>query len=87
MAKEYLSGIEAVLRMNEVDLYYSTVLKGVLEMQMGVFGEAERILRESVKSVPNDSNAYTALGHLYFKQERYREALSEFEKALRVCEP
>ena len=72
-------------KLPEKQLYYPRIIKGVCELHLGQFLEAEETFRESTRLPECDENAYGGLGQVYYRQDKYNMALTEFKKALRKC--
>jgi tetratricopeptide (TPR) repeat protein len=67
-----------------VRFYYPQIIKGVCELQVGHFETAERIFAQATEHPLRDENSFGGLGHAYFYQGRYDEALTAFRKALEL---
>ncbi len=65
--------------------YYPLIVKGVCELHLGKFLEAEETFLEAIKHPLQDENAYGGLGQVYFRQHRFEEALQAFDEALKLC--
>lgn len=64
--------------------YYPHIIKGVCELQSGHFEAAERTFAQAAEHPLRDENSFGGLGHAYFYQRRYDEALAAFRKALEL---
>jgi tetratricopeptide (TPR) repeat protein len=64
--------------------YYPQIIKGVCELQAGRFEAAERTFTEATGHPLRDENSFGGLGHAYFYQHRYEEALAAFGRALEL---
>ncbi|MGA1876182.1 MAG: tetratricopeptide repeat protein, partial [bacterium] len=67
-----------------IQLYYPLVVKGVCELQLGRFVEAKETFSKAAQHPKADANSFGGLGHVYFRQQRYEEALARYEKALSI---
>jgi type IV pilus assembly protein PilF len=61
------------------DAYFAL---GSVSETMGKFADAERYYKEALDIDPNYPEAHNALGVVYSRQERWPDALKEFNKAL-----
>lgn len=64
--------------------YYPQIIKGVCELQAGRFKSAELTFAQATEHPLHDENSFGGLGHAYFYQHRYDEALTAFRKALEL---
>jgi tetratricopeptide (TPR) repeat protein len=69
----------------EKQIYYPHIVKGVCEIHLGRFIEAEETFKEAAKHPNADENSFSGLGQIYFRQRRYEEAFVNFQKALDIC--
>lgn len=65
-----------------VSFYYPQIIKGVCELQAGNFESAKRTFAQATEHPLRDENSFGGLGHAYFYQHRYDEAIAAFRKAL-----
>jgi tetratricopeptide (TPR) repeat protein len=65
--------------------YYPRIIKGVCELQLGRFVEAEASFLEASRHPAADENSYGGLGQVYLRQRRFPQALAAFEKAREIC--
>lgn len=72
----------AAFKLPGVRFYYPQIIKGVCELQAGRFETAERTFAQATEHPMHDENSFGGLGHAYFYQHRYDEALAAFRKAL-----
>jgi Flp pilus assembly protein TadD len=63
------------------------IVRGVVLTQAGRSEEAEKILREALKTYPHNENALNALGIIALEREDYGQAIDLFEQALRWLAP
>jgi tetratricopeptide (TPR) repeat protein len=63
------------------------IVRGVVLTQAGRSEEAEKILREVLKTYPHNENALNALGIIALEREDYGQAIDLFEQALRWLGP
>jgi tetratricopeptide (TPR) repeat protein len=68
----------------EVQFYYPQIIKGVCQLQLKEFGEAEQTFLQATRHPARDENSFGGLGHAYFCQQHYDEALSAFQQALEL---
>ncbi len=68
----------------ETQFYYPQIIKGVCQLQLGEFCNAEQTFLQATKHPSRDENSFGGLGHSYFCQQRYNEALSAFQQALEL---
>jgi tetratricopeptide (TPR) repeat protein len=68
----------------EVQFYYPQIIRGVCQLQLKEFCDAEQTFLQATKHPARDENSYGGLGHSYFCQQRYDEALSAFQQALEL---
>ncbi|MGD8536824.1 MAG: tetratricopeptide repeat protein, partial [Candidatus Aminicenantes bacterium] len=57
---------------------------GQLHSNMGNAEKAEEFARKSIQQKKDFLEAYDLLGNIYFKQEKYREALKEFSRVIEI---
>lgn len=67
-----------------VRFYYPQIIKGVFELQAGHFETAEQTFAQATEHPLCDENSFGGLGHAYFYQHRYDEALAAFRKGLEL---
>jgi tetratricopeptide (TPR) repeat protein len=72
-------------RIPQMPVYYPQIVKGVCDLQLGRFIEAEEAFWNASGHAKRDENCFGGLGHVYFLQHRYEEALWAYKEALRVC--
>jgi len=72
----------ADFRLLGVSFYYPQIIKGVCELQTERFEAAEQTFAQATDHPLHDENSFGGLGHSYFYQYRYDEALEAFKKAL-----
>ncbi len=70
-----------------LDLYYPLIVKGVCELQLGRFAEAEQTFLTARRHHEADENSAGGLGQVYFRRAHYEDALSAYRDALRLCRP
>jgi tetratricopeptide (TPR) repeat protein len=63
------------------------IVKGVCELQLGRFEEAERSFLTARRHPDADENSSGGLGQVYFRRGRYEDALVAFQDALSICRP
>jgi Tetratricopeptide repeat. len=68
----------------EIQFYYPQIIKGVCELQLEQFSDAEQTFLRATKHPARDENSFGGLGHTYFCQQRYDEALLAFQQALEL---
>jgi tetratricopeptide (TPR) repeat protein len=68
----------------EIEFYYPQIVKGVCELQLEEFSEAEKTFLQATKHPTRDENSFGGLGHAYLCQHRYDEALAAFQQALEL---
>jgi len=64
--------------------YYPHIIKGVCELQAGSYKSAELTFAHATEHPLHDETSFGGLGHAYFYQDRYDEALAAFRKALEL---
>lgn len=64
--------------------YYPQIIKGVCELQLRDYGEAEKTFLAATRHPRRDESALAGLGHTYYGQRRYPEALGVFQEAFRL---
>ena len=69
----------------EGQFYYPQIIKGICELQMGRFMEAEESFLQVIKNPSRDENSFGGLGQVYFRQQRYEEALEMYRQAHKIC--
>jgi len=69
-------------RMHAVPPYYAQVVKGVCELHIGRFVEAETTFRQASEHPGHDENAVGGIAQACFRQGRYQDALALFRHAL-----
>jgi tetratricopeptide (TPR) repeat protein len=74
----------SAFKMPGARFYYPQIIKGVCELQSGRFEAAAQTFAAAAGHPLRDENSYGGLGHAYFYQRRYDEALAAFEKALEL---
>ncbi|MEO0082551.1 MAG: toll/interleukin-1 receptor domain-containing protein [candidate division WOR-3 bacterium] len=79
--------VAARYKLPETRLYFPLIARAICQLQMGRFGDAEELLMTAIQHPRKDENSYGALGQLYFRSQRYEEALQAFERALELCPP
>lgn len=69
-----------------VRYYYAMCLWKINEKepQPELPGQIESLLKQSLKIDPDYADAHTLLGTLYFRAQRYPEAIAEFDRALKT---
>jgi tetratricopeptide (TPR) repeat protein len=65
--------------------YYPLIVKGVCDLHLGNFIEAEETFIEATHHSLSDENSHGGLGQVYFRQGRYEESLKAYEEALQRC--
>ncbi len=68
----------------ERQFYYPQIIKGVCELQLEEFSDAEQTFLQATTHPVHDENSFGGLGHTYFCQQRYDEALLAYRKALEL---
>ncbi len=58
-------------------------LKCICFLRMGRFDEAEKAIRAALKNLDGNAVLYTHLGEVLREQEKFEEALTAYEQALR----
>ena len=66
---------------DKIDIYTQLSAARELSLQSN-FKKAEMLTRDIIKKDPGIIDAYSTLGHIYLKQNRYKEALEFYKKAL-----
>jgi tetratricopeptide (TPR) repeat protein len=74
----------SVFKVPGVQFYYPQIIRGVCELQAGHFETAERAFAQATEHPLHDENSFGGLGHAYFYQHRYSDALAAFRKALEL---
>ncbi|MES2848110.1 MAG: TIR domain-containing protein [Bacteroidota bacterium] len=69
------------------DIYYPVIVKGSCELTLVQLNNAEKTFTEAAKMKGADENAEGGLGHVYFKQKKYKDAFHAYKKALAKCTP
>jgi pentatricopeptide repeat protein len=72
-------------KLKDVKMFYPEIIKGVCELQMGRFAEAEETFLQATRHPKGDENAFGGLGQVYFRRHRYEEALVAYQQALKMC--
>jgi tetratricopeptide (TPR) repeat protein len=69
-----------------VRYYYAMCLWKINEKepQPELAGQIESLLKRSLEIDPDYADAHTLLGTLYFREQRYPEAIAEYEQALKT---
>jgi cytochrome c-type biogenesis protein CcmH/NrfG len=66
--------------------YYAMCLWKINEKepQPELAGQIESLLKRSLEINPHNADAHSLLGTLYFREQRYPEAIAEYEQALKT---
>lgn len=75
----------AQYKLPNLKMYYPEIIKGVCELQMGRFRDAEETFLQATRHSRPDENAFGGLGQVYFRQHRYEEALAAYQRARKMC--
>ncbi|PGH14956.1 hypothetical protein AJ80_05719 [Polytolypa hystricis UAMH7299] len=78
-AKDYQKSIDV-----DREFIYSHIQLGVTQYKMGSVASAMATLRRSVKKFENVSDVYNYYGELLLDQQKYSEAIENFDKAMEL---
>lgn len=78
---EFLSAIK--LKVDYLDAYRSL---GIIFVELGRFEDAEKSIKKALELQPisGASYLYNTLGNIYLMQDKYRESIVEYEKAINL---
>lgn len=69
---------------NEMKMVYVYDLKAKILDAMGLYGEAEKVLQENVRTFPDDQNALLSLADYQFRRGEFAEAEATYRKLQEV---
>lgn len=72
-------------KMPDSKIYYSYVLKGLCEIDLGDLQKGEETFGDLILREDRDENAFAGLGIIWFRQGKYEDALNAFKSSLSIC--
>ena len=69
----------------KVIFYYPFIVKGACELQLNLVEDAEITFTKTITYVNADENAFGGMGQVYFRQNKFDKALTQYKIALSKC--